>query len=354
VSGRRVLVTGAGGFIGGRIAEVLHLRGDEPRAGVRRWSSAARVGRLPVDIVACDVRDPDQLARAMAGVSAVVHCAVGDREVTVAGTRNVLECAARLGIQRVVHLSTIDVYGAATGRVDENTPLQKTGAPYGDSKIEAEEVCRELVTQVPLVILRPTIVYGPFSASWTIEWALRLQSRPWQLAAEDCQGTCNLLYVDDLALAVLQALEAQSASGQALNVNGPESLTWHEYFERLNDALGLPPLVGQSGIVSHARARLMSPIRKTAKLAMAHFNDPIMKIYQRSHLAKLAMRQAEAAIRATPTSNEFALLGRTASYPTERAAAVIGYAPRFSVKAGIALSVAWLRHHGYVRGAVGG
>jgi uncharacterized protein YbjT (DUF2867 family) len=86
-SRRTILVTGAGGFIGGRTVEILHRLGDtEVRAGVRRWSGAARIGRFPVDIVHCDILQPDSIARAVEGVDAVVHCAVGDREVTVRGT----------------------------------------------------------------------------------------------------------------------------------------------------------------------------------------------------------------------------------------------------------------------------
>ena len=91
-----ILVTGAGGFIGCRVVEFLHLSGwASPRAGVRRWSSAARLGRLPVDIIQCNVTDPAQVATAVEGVDAIVHCAVGDRSVTVDGTRNLLEAAQR-------------------------------------------------------------------------------------------------------------------------------------------------------------------------------------------------------------------------------------------------------------------
>ena len=97
-SERSVLVTGAGGFIGGRVVEALHLTGGtRVRAGVRRWASAARIGRFPVELAHCDVMESDSLANALTGVSAVVHCAVGDREVTVEGTRNLLEAARRAG-----------------------------------------------------------------------------------------------------------------------------------------------------------------------------------------------------------------------------------------------------------------
>src|SRR2546426_11636081 len=71
-SDHRVLITGAAGFIGGRVAEVLHASGcAQVRAGVRQWAGAARIGRLPVEIVRCDLADPRQVDAACDGVAAV-------------------------------------------------------------------------------------------------------------------------------------------------------------------------------------------------------------------------------------------------------------------------------------------
>jgi nucleoside-diphosphate-sugar epimerase len=350
-SRRTVLVTGAGGFIGGRVVEVLHRLGDtEVRAGVRRWAGAARIGRFPVDIVHCDIMQPDEIGKSLEGADAVVHCAVGGREVTVRGTENLLEAAQRANVLRFVHISTIDVYGQGDGVFDEVQPLTYTGREYGDSKIDAEKLCTRYVDLgLPVVVLRPTLVYGPFSASWTVEWAERLQSPPWLLSDEDCRGTCNLLYVDDLVGAVRLALGRDEAIGQTFNVNGPEQPSWNEYLAALNAALGLPPLRPQSTATSHLSARLMSPVRASAKFLLAHCGDAIKSLYERYAIAKAGMRFAERMIKKTPTVGEFGLLGRTASFPTTKAETRLGYAPKFSMTDGIALSVAWLRHHGYHR-----
>src|SRR5262245_7696606 len=267
---RAILVTGAGGFVGGRIVEVLHAMGREQvRAGVRRWSSAARIGRFPVDIAQCDVTDPRSAARALEGVSAVVHCAVGDRGVTVEGTRNLLAAAERARVERVVFLSTVAVYGEGAGEFDERCDVRPTGNAYGDTKIEAERICLEFAARgLPVAILRPSLIYGPFSASWTIEWARRLVARPWLLSEEDCQGTCNLLYVDDLVGAVLAALSRPESAGEVFNVNGPDRPTWSQYFRALNAAMELPELVTARPMTSHLSARLMQPVRSAAKFAM--------------------------------------------------------------------------------------
>src|SRR2546430_14479775 len=103
----RVLITGAGGFIGGRVAEVLHSSGcAQVRAGVRRWAGAARIGRLPVEIVPCDLADPGQVDAACDGVTAVVQCARVAGPGSETPLRNLLEAAYRRGVTRVVYLST--------------------------------------------------------------------------------------------------------------------------------------------------------------------------------------------------------------------------------------------------------
>ena len=221
-SQRTVLVTGAGGFIGGRIVEVMHQLGaDRVRAGMRRWTTGlasdvcrwACAGRYPrrrpapASAGRCDAR------RALCGGRSVGH-GRWDEEAAHRGT------CVRRG-ENVVHISTVDVYGRPEGEVNESRPLTTTGRAYGDSKIEAERACQELAAKgLPVTILRPTLVHGPFSATWTVAYAQRLK-RPWLIAEADAQGTCNLLYVDDLASAVLAAPSADTAPGSS-NVNGPE------------------------------------------------------------------------------------------------------------------------------------
>lgn len=350
----RVAVTGAGGFIGGRVVEVLHGLGlAEVRGVVRRWSTAARIGRLPVEIVQADLTDEAQAAQALAGADLVVHCAVGDRRATVEGTRGVLAAARGVGVRHVVHLSTIDVYGASVGEVDEQAPLVRTGAEYGDSKIEAEEICRGVHERgLPVTILRPTIVYGPFSGLWTIEFADRLQAGTWMLGAEDAGGTCNLVYVDDVVGAVLAALRHPEAAGEAFNVNGPDAVTWFAYFQALNDAMGLPPLVAAPRARAHLAAAAMMPVRRTAKWVLRRFPGLVMGLYQRSSLAKRLMRGAESAIRQTPTAGEFRLYSRIAHFPTGKAQRLLGWHPGFPAADGIGLSVRWLAHHGFLRSGV--
>jgi nucleoside-diphosphate-sugar epimerase len=346
---RPILVTGAGGFIGGRVVEVLHgFSGSPVRAAVRRWSSAARVGRLPVEIVLCDITDAAQVRGAMAGIGGVVHCAYGDQRTTVEGTRTILQAALEAGVSRVVHLSTMEVYGDVDGDVAEDAPLRKTGAPYRDSKIDAELLCREYAERgLSVSVLRPTIVYGPFSRVWTVEFAERLLGDGAFPSRDDCQGTCNLLYVDDLVAAILLALVKREAGGEAFNVNGEERLTWWQYLNDLRGGMDGEPLYSGRPWARRLRFAALAPLRTLARKTLNRFQAPIMALYRSNRIAQRVMRRAELVIRRLPSAGENRLLRRKVFLPVDKARSLLGYRSRFPASRGIALSATWLRHHGF-------
>ncbi|HUQ76735.1 MAG TPA: NAD-dependent epimerase/dehydratase family protein [Burkholderiales bacterium] len=348
----RILVTGAGGFIGARLVEVLHGAGGwQVVAGVRRWSTAARVARLGVELSQCDIRSAEQVARALSGVTHLVHCAVtGDDPATiVAGTRVLMEGALEAGVKKVVHLSTVDVYGRPEGEVVEDRPYAVTGRVYGDSKIEAEQVVRGLAARgLPVTILRPTLVHGPFGATFTIAYAQRLQARPWLVPQAAAQGICNLVYVDDLVGAIIAALESRVAPGDVFNINGPERPTWNEYFQALNGALGLPPLAYAEPAKARFAQKAMEPVRVVAKATLRALKPQIMAVYQRSELARRFMKAAEARVRNTPNANELEAFARRVAFSNAKAERLLGYRPRFPMQEALPLTAAWLRASGFV------
>jgi nucleoside-diphosphate-sugar epimerase len=345
----RVLITGAGGFIGGRIAEVLHCSGMTVRAGIKRWSSAARIGRFDMEIVQADLMDPASIGAAMRGVTLVVNCARASGATTRQSMSTLLQAARSAGVRRVIHMSSVATYGAAVGELTESMPLARSGSEYGDSKILSEELCWEYAQDgLACIVLRPSIVYGPFSELWTVEFAERMISGRWMLPRQYCEGTCNLVYVDDLVRAVLCALRSESGLNEAYNINGPElDISWNAYFDALNRALGLPPLNPQSVASARLATALMHPVRKGAKMLLQRFQEPIMALYKRNALAKSVMKRAESAIRKTPTVSEFELYSRILTFPTTKAEQLLGYRPAFDMTQGVALSAAWLRHHQY-------
>lgn len=343
-----ILVTGAGGFIGGWIAETLFLSQDtNVRAGIRSWSSAARLARFPIEIVLCDVMDKESIAKAMAGVTCVIHCAVGARDVIVQGTENMLRTALGSGVRRFVHMSTCEVYGQASGQINEMSPYQYTGSPYGDAKIDAEKLCWEYREKgLAVTILRPPIVYGPFSTDWTLKLARRLQSGNWGVFEKYGDGVCNLIYITDLIAGVLLAANHECAVGEAFNLGGPETITWNQYFTRFNAALGLPELGTIKPQGARLRTTLVEPVRSAAKFALTHLRTPLRRISQRFRQARLTMQSAERSLTTSPRLAELSLYSRNAVYLTSKAQAVLGYKPRFDIDRGLKLSILWLDHLG--------
>lgn len=284
----------------------------------------------------------------MKDVTAVVHCAHGDFETNAEGTRNVLAEAQRANVERVIHLSSVAVHGRSEGSIAESSALAGSDE-YALSKIRSEEICAEYTARgLNVVVLRPTIVYGPYSNLWTVEFAQRLKAGEWFLPETYTQGICNLVYVDDLVKAVILSLQSDRAPGETFIINGAERPTWNEYFNALNDALGLPPLMSASPFRSRIRSGVMMPVRKSAKFLLKHFQPFILGVYQRSNLAKAVMRRAESAIRNSPTAAEFDLYSLRISYEGSHARDVLGYKPAFAMRDGVALSVAWLRDYQYV------
>jgi len=347
---KTVLVTGAGGFIGGRIVERLCLEGlTQVRAGIRRWSSAARIARFPVEIVQLNVLDKDNLPRLMEGADFVVHCAYGNKRVNEEGTENVLQAALEVGVRRLVHLSTVEVYGNVSGQVDESRPLVYSRNAYADSKINAEKLCiKYLEKGLSVVILRPTVVYGPFSKLWTIRLAERLLSGKWG-KINHIDGLCNPVYVDDLVSAIILALNREAVGGEAFNIASSEVLTWNEYFERFNTALGLPPVEQKTLISSYTRAAFIAPLRLIAKRAMATHSDIIMKASARWYPVKSFAKKIEALIKTSPSMQELKLYRRKAVYSIEKAQKILGYSPAFDLARGLQLTAAWLKHHGFLQ-----
>jgi len=343
-----VLITGASGHIGGWLTETLCLTGRvDVRPGIRKWSSGARLGRLPVEVVLCDVLDREQIIRALHGVDHVVHCAADGIEVIVRGTENMLDLSLRAGVTRFVHLSTTEVYGDCSGVVYETEPYRKTGSPYGDSKVKAEQLCwRYYRRGLPVSMLRPSIVYGPFGRAWTVDMAHKLGSGNWGAFKGCGDGICNLVYVADLVSAILLVLNSKRAIGEAFNIVGPETVTWNEYFQRFADAMGLGILPAMDPTGCKIRSSFVGPAKVLAKSILGLLGDPIQALYDQSSEARAAMRWLERKIRTTPTLKDLALYDRRARYATTKAREMLDYTPQVDVESGLRISVKWLEHQG--------
>lgn len=243
-----VLVTGASGFLGRRIVRMLVDRGFTVRALVRRASRADSI-RLPgVEIFIGDVTVLASLEKAFQGVDFVIHAAAdtsgtveGGRQVTIQGTRNILELCASHDVKKLVYISSCSVYGTADYApgmvVDETAPLERTpearGA-YSWAKFEAEKIVLEFMAQgkVDAVCLRPGTIYGSGGEVYTPMVGFSIADKIF-IVIGDGRFVMPLVYVDNLVQATILALTCAESKGHVYTIVDPQRIDKKYYMDRL-------------------------------------------------------------------------------------------------------------------------
>jgi nucleoside-diphosphate-sugar epimerase len=358
IENNKVFITGSTGFIGCRLAEILYLeKSTAPICLVHNFSNAARLARMPVKMLQGDILDYQLLQEAMAGCKIVFNCAFGntgneqlDSQINEEGTRNILSAAMKNQVNRVVHISSIAVYGHHPPReVDEETPTVYSGWSYGDSKLNAEKICQKYKAKgLEVVIARPTIVYGPFSQNWTINALKRVQYRGWE-NVKGLDGWCNPIYIDDLISGLLLCAEVESARGHVFILSGNEPLTWNEYFQAYNRLASLPEIKVSTKSHIYVKTLLSRPMRLSLQLGRKYFEKTLFQIYQSMHKRyPILTQKVDSLFRGSIQPEEFEFFAQKTAFSIEKARAILGYNPSYSFKNGIEITGKWLEHHNYI------
>lgn len=257
-----VLVLGASGFIGRRVVATLAATDwARPVLGIHR-RSVSDSGSLEHRVL--EATRVESIREALRDVRAVVNCVAGDSETLVSSAQTLAAAAAAITPPlRIVHLSTMSVYGSAVGEIDESAPLRADLGPYSVAKGAAEAA---LASCSDAVIFRPGCVFGPESPQWTERIArLLLSGRLGELGAAG-DGYCNLVHVDDVALAVRRALEPDRPPGRVFNLAVREPPTWNEALAGYSRALRAPALRPISPLRLKVETRLLAPPLKVAEI----------------------------------------------------------------------------------------
>jgi nucleoside-diphosphate-sugar epimerase len=245
----RYFLTGATGFIGGRVARRLVRRGDQVTALVRTPAKAADLGELGITLVQGDITDRESMRAPMSGADGVFHIAawykIGARNKreartsNVDGTRNVLELMRDLSIPKGVYTSTLAVYSDTKGRlVDED--YRHDGpwiSEYDRTKWAAhyEVAVPMMAAGLPLVIVQPGVVYGPGDTSLMGEAIERFLRG--KLPAVPKRSAYCFSHVDDIAEGHLLAMD-KGRPGESYNLAGPQH-TMVEFFEAASRITGI-------------------------------------------------------------------------------------------------------------------
>jgi len=380
LNGAKILVLGGSGVIGSRLVEVLAGQiGVEVDVVVRTLSKAVRMARYPVRLIPGEVQDSELLSRAMEGCDIVMDltypAAGAFRERCtearqMAGT--IAETALKQHVRRVVHLSTISVYGSlGEGVLDETAPRRAgRGDAYGASKLagEAEMVRYARDNDAPVVILQPTVVYGPF-AGWTLGPISQLR-RGRVVLPNGGDGLCNAVYLDDVVQAILRAAVTPGVEGETFLVSGDSAVSWKDFFAGYEAMLGLSSTVAMSEssvrsvLLEKERAarpcrNLIRLLRENGELRQAVLHLPgIAQIYAAAQVLlpdagmegvkdRLMNRETEAAVQPEkpliyPSSAQMDVLNAKMSVSIAKARGRLGYVPAYSLEDGMKATREWV------------
>ncbi len=279
--GRKVLVTGAAGFIGSHLTEELVRRGATVRAmvhynsaGSRGWLDHSTV-KGEIEIVAGDIADRDSVKGAVIGTEVVFHLAAliaipysysapeSYVRTNIVGTMNTLQAAREVGVARFIQTSTSEVYGTARyAPIDENHPLQGQ-SPYSASKIGADKICEafHLSFNVPATIVRPFNTFGPRqSARAVIPTIIGQCFAGTKIQLGALAPTRDFTFVADTVVGFLAAAETPATIGETINLGVGEEISVGDL------AALIAQLVGKTVSIEQQDNRLRPPGSEVERL----------------------------------------------------------------------------------------
>lgn len=376
-----IFVSGATGFIGGRVCERLVQAGaNHVRALVHTIQRAPRIARLPIELCSGNLLDLQSLRQAVGDSKIVIHLGLGYGRGIVGGTRNLLEVAETAGVNRFIHMSTAAVYGLTppAGCETEAAPTRLTGNKYCDNKVRAEQVVKKFHRRgLPVVILRPAIVYGPYSF-WSTKLVANLRAGKVALIDKG-RGACNTTHVDNLIDATFLALENEAAIGETFFVTDDERITWSDFIrahvEFMEPRPSLPEISTEQILTYHRQqAGLWSSSLRAARqlLIGMEFRELVRRIpvcdraltglwmslqsmdEKRKETLRRRLRGSDEVFATSnhrafvPDLETWATQTGTVYFGIDKARRILGYEPRVRFNSGIKRVEQWLRFANYV------
>lgn len=323
---KTVLVTGASGFVGGHIVEALARNNIRPRCLVRPTSRLDAIQGWPSELVHGDVTSPASLETAVEGVDGIVHCAGVTRALSLSDYRRVNAdgcsnlyhaCLAKNPtVKRIVHISSLAAWGpSAAGQPVQEGHEQRPVSHYGSSKLAGQRVAEAYRDRLPIVILAPPAVYGPFDRGFLGLFACAKRGFSPVIGRDD--RWVSLIYAKDLARAVVACLESEKAVGKEYLLDDGHPHTWRDVTSAIGQSLHTSPVpvpipltvVRAAGAVIGWAARLRGK----------------PSLFDRDRL------------------NDFLQPSWTCS--SARIGAELGFAPRYTLERGVAETRRWYAEH---------
>lgn len=373
---KKILITGATGFIGGRLIEELMLNHDvEICTLVRDFSTASRIARFNTKMVASNLNDIKPIDNACKGCDIVINCAhdfSSSLKENSKRVKNLIKVISHHGA-RLVHLSTIDVYGwPDVKEIDENTPKNTHRNKYAETKYRIEEIIHnsQIKDNLLATMIQPTIVYGPYSRPWTISPVNQLRTGKIVLP-NDGTGICNTVYIDDVVQAILLASTNDNALGETFLISG-QPISWKKFYQAYEEIIGIDSTISMEYEVlnKHINSYYKSAINeirlflkalrdpelhdRMAKAPLVrNFYSPLInyipksakerirsRLFKNANLNNLVPEKKELIY---PDNWRLKLYNSQANVKIDKARKILGYNPNFSFEKGINLTSKYIK-----------
>lgn len=321
-------MTGATGFIGSRLAYRLAVEEGALVTGTgRRIDDVPSLAEAGVNLAYGELLDFPRIRTLVEGQAIIFHVAAwlgprhGGREMAwplnVFATLGLVRCAAEAQVSRFIHTSSIAAYGPpapGTDLLTEASPVNPIQAGiYGRTKAEGEQKALALAHELklPLVVIRPGMVYGPGSYSWSKRMVQLLQRRVPVIFGQG-DGLAYQVYIDNLVDGMILAAKAEAVAGEDFHFVDPQ-VTWQEWFGRYGEMCNCPPVQ-----IPLWLSRIAVRVAEQLPLGLSVDRDLLRFYTAGTH------------------------------YSREKAERLLGYHPQVDFEEGMARTEAWLRAEGYI------
>jgi nucleoside-diphosphate-sugar epimerase len=329
-----IFITGINGFIGSNLARYLLNMGHRISGSIRKTSNLSFLKDLQVSLFTGDISDEDFLLSCFKDQDIVYHVAALASDwaprntfykINVQGTINVARAALSAKVKRLIFISSTAVYGLTGYRNRTEDDIRpKKNFRYASSKKEAEDWLRRLSVEknLPMTIVQPANVFGPYDRTFFIKFASALEKRMMTFVNGGEAWTCPT-YIENLTDALWLAATKKDAIGETFIISDGIDINWRQFIEKICLQLQVPqPRISFNFKLAYTLATLI---------------EGIYKIFQ---------------IKKTPPITRYRIcnVGRDYHFSIEKARNILGYSPRIDLDEAIRRTVQWYKEYKEVNG----